>query len=91
MKYDIQATSKFKKEYHLVKKRGYNMQLLKQVVQLLANGETLPQKYKEHALTGNYKGYLECHISPDWLLIYKIEKDILVLTLTRTGTHSDLF
>lgn len=60
-------------------------------MQILANGETLPPKYKDHELKGNYQGHRECHIEPDWLLIYKIENDILILTLTRTGTHSDLF
>lgn len=57
----------------------------------LANGETLPEKYKDHALSNNWKGHRECHITPDWLLIYRYDDDVLVLTLTRTGSHSDLF
>ncbi len=91
MKYEIEISSRFKKDYKLAKKRGYNIELLKEVVDILANGEELEQKYFDHPLAGNYKGCRECHIQPDWLLIYRIEKDILVLGLTRTGTHSDLF
>lgn len=91
MKLEISITSKFKKEYKSLLKRGYDPQLLRKVVKILADGETLPEKYKDHFLLGNWVGYRECHITPDWLLIYKIEDDILVLTLTRTGTHSDLF
>ncbi len=72
-------------------KRGLKISLLDEVIALLAMGEALPQKYKDHALTGNWAGHRECHILPDWLLIYRIEDDVLVLTLSRTGTHSDLF
>lgn len=72
-------------------KRGYNPQLLQNVLDLLCNEQQLPPKYKDHNLAGNYDGYRECHITPDWLLIYRIEKEILILTLTRTGSHSDLF
>ena len=71
-------------------KRNLNISLLKEVVTLLSMGEKLPEKYRDHALTGNWVGHRECHISPDWLLIYRIENDILVLTLSRTGSHSDL-
>ncbi len=88
---DIRYSSKFKKDYKTIIKRGYNPQLLQDVLDILCNEQTLPEKYKDHWLTGNYQGYRECHITPDWLLIYKIEQDILTLTLTRTGTHSDLF
>ena len=91
MKYQIEISSRFKKDYKLVKKRGYNMDLLKEVIGMLANGETLPEKYRDHSLGGEYTGSRECHIESDWLLIYRIEKDLLVLGLTRTGTHSDLF
>lgn len=91
MKYELETTGRFKKDLKLVIKRGYNMALLQTVVDLLCAGETLPEKYKDHALTGNWVNYRECHITPDWLLIYKVENDILILTLTRTGTHSDLF
>lgn len=91
MKLEISITSKFKKEYKSLLKRGYDPQLLRNVVKILADGETLAEKHKDHFLLGNWVGYRECHITPDWLLIYKIEDDILVLTLTRTDTHSDLF
>ena len=91
MKYVIEYSSKFKKDYKLIKKRGYDLSLLKQVITMLAEGITLPEKYYDHDLKGNYTGYRECHITPDWLLIYKLEKDVLVLGITRTGTHSDLF
>ena len=72
-------------------KRGFKMDLLEDVITLLAMGEVFPDKNKDHALTGNWVGHRECHILPDWLLVYRLEDDILVLTLTRTGTHSDLF
>lgn len=66
------------------------MTLLETVVELLLDGQTLPEKYKDHQLTGNWKGYRECHIEPDWLLVYKIYESKLILSLVRTGTHSDL-
>lgn len=91
MKYQIEMSTRFKKDYKLILKRGYDESLLKDVITVLSNGEVLPAKYKDHALTGNYVGYRECHITPDWLLIYRIEESILILALTRTGTHSDLF
>ena len=91
MKYAIEMSSKFKRDYKLAKKRGYDVSLLQKVIDMLADGETLPEKYCDHSLTGEYIGYRECHILPDWLLIYRIEKDLLILGLTRTGTHSDLF
>ena len=72
-------------------KRGLKIRLLEDVVAALAMGEPLPEKYKDHALTGNWVGHRECHIQPDWLLVYRIEDDVLVLTLSRTGSHSDLF
>ena len=71
-------------------KRGFKMDLLEDVITLLAMGEVLPDKNKDHALTGTWVGHRECHILPDWLLVYRLEEDVLVLTLTRTGTHSDL-
>lgn len=73
-----------------MKKRGLNLSLLDSVVYMLANGVTLPKKYHDHALKGKFKGFRECHIQPDWLLIYMIEDDILTLTLVDTGTHTDL-
>lgn len=84
-------SSKFKKDYKLIKKRGYNMSKFEKLLTMLANEEKLPQNYSDHALTGDFIGFRECHIEPDWLLIYKVENEILTLTLTRTGTHSDLF
>ena len=90
-KYEVKTTSQFKKDYKLAMKRNLNTGLLKEIVELLANGKELPEKYRDHNLTGNWKGHRECHIQSDWLLIYKIENDVLVLTLARTGTHSDLF
>nr|WP_296100004.1 type II toxin-antitoxin system YafQ family toxin [uncultured Mediterraneibacter sp.] len=90
-KFEIKNTTQFKKDYKLAKKRGLNLSLLKDIVTQLANGEALEPRHKDHALTGNWTGHRECHIQPDWLLIYRYEDDILVLTLARTGTHSDLF
>ena len=71
-------------------KRNLNIELLDDIVRKLAACEQLPKKNKDHALTGNWIGHRECHIQPDWLLIYKVESDLLILTLTRTGTHNDL-
>ena len=90
-KYNIVPTPKFIKDLKLAKRRGYNLSLLSEVVDLLAKGKSLPEKNKDHALIGNYFGCRECHITPDWLLIYEISNDELILYLTRTGTHSDLF
>ena len=89
-KYTVKFTSQFKKDYKLAIKRGLKIDLLDNVVRTLAAGEELPEKNKDHALAGNWLGHRECHILPDWLLIYRIEDDVLVLTLARTGTHSDL-
>lgn len=91
MKYEIQVTNRFKKDLKAAIKRGYSVDILNNIVDALARGESLPEKNKDHYLSGNWSNYRECHIAPDWLLIYKIENDILVLTLVRTGTHSDLF
>lgn len=90
-KYALVVTAQFKREYKLARKRGFDPNRLAEIVTLLANGIPLPEKNRDHALSGNWIGYRECHILPDWLLIYRLEEDILVLTLTRTGTHSDLF
>ena len=89
-KYVVKATSQFKKDYKLAMKRGFKISLLDEVIVLLSKGEELPEKYRDHALIGNWLGHRECHILPDWLLIYRIENDVLVLTLSRTGSHSDL-
>ena len=91
MKYQIERTTQFKRDYKLAKKRGCNLDLLWQVIRLLADGEKLPPEYHDHFLVGEYSGYKECHIKPDWLLIYLIEKDMLILTLVNTGSHADLF
>ncbi len=90
-KYGIVLTSMFKKDLKLAKKRGYDLSLLSNVVDVLAMGQPLNEKHKDHGLLGNYKGCRECHITPDWLLIYEIVNNELILYLTRTGTHSDLF
>lgn len=88
---DIQYEKTFKKDYKRVIKRGYDPALLEEVLEILVREEPLPEKYRDHSLSGNYNGYRECHIAPDWLLIYKILHEKLVLLLTRTGSHSDLF
>lgn len=91
MSYKLIPTAKFRKDMKRIKKRGYDLRLLTEVLDLLATGSVLPEKYKDHALSGNYQGHRECHISPDWLLIYRVEAGMLVLVLSRTGTHSDLY
>lgn len=90
-KYTVKYTTQFKKDYKLAMKRGLNIDLLDKIIAQLAVGEPLPEKNRDHALSGNFVGHRECHISPDWLLIYRYEDDVLVLTLSRTGSHSDLF
>ena len=90
-KYAVKYTTQFKKDFKLAAKRGLKTKLLEDVITALAAGESLDDKYRDHALSGNWSGFRECHILPDWLLIYRVENDVLVLTLTRTGTHSDLF
>ena len=89
--YTIKFTSAYKKGYRRMKKRGMDISLLDEVVDTLRQGKRLDEKYKDHMLLGKFAGYHECHIKPDWLLIYLIEDDILTLTLTSTGTHADLF
>lgn len=91
MKYEIQFTSHFKKDLKLAKKQNKNLDKLFEVIEVLASGGTLEAKYRDHDLMGNYKGTRECHIEPDWLLIYEIRDDVLVLILSRLGSHSDLF
>ena len=87
----IKYQATFKKDYKRVKKRGYDIRLLEKTIALLAEGKALPAEYRDHALVGDYSGCRECHIAPDWLLVYEIVEDELLLYLTRTGTHSDLF
>lgn len=89
--YNIVPTGRFKKDLKTVMKRGYDIRLLDDVILKLSNGEELDEKFKDHPLIGNYVGKRECHITPDWLLVYEIDDQNLYLYLTRTGTHSDLF
>ena len=89
--YTVKFTSAFKKSYKLMKKRGLDLSLLNEVIEALALGRSLESKYRDHALKGAYEGFRECHIQPDWLLIYYVENDILTLTLVDTGSHADLF
>jgi len=91
MKYAVLQTSLFKRELKRAAKRGCDMDLLKAVVAVLAEGKPLAQKHRDHALSGTFSGFRECHITPDWLLVYLVDNGQLVLTLTRTGSHSDLF
>lgn len=91
MKYEIKPSTKFQKDLKKIQKRGYNINLLKETLKILSSGNPLPEKYKDHSLSGNFIGCRECHITPDWLLIYEISNETLILYLTRTGTHSDLF
>lgn len=91
MKYTIRPTAKFQKDLKRAQRRGYDISLLTDIIRKLANGEPLPPKNRDHALIGNYTGCRECHITPDWLLIYEIDNGAIILYLTRTGTHSDLF
>ncbi len=91
MKYKIRPTTKFQKDLKRAQKRGYDISLLTEIIKKLANGETLPEKNRDHSLIGDYAGCRECHITPDWLLIYEIDNGELILYLTRTGSHSDLF
>ena len=88
---DIVLSNTFRKDLKITAKRGCDLDLLNNVIEKPANRETLEKKYRDHALTGNYIGFRECHIQPDWLLIYRINNNELFLFLSRTGTHSDLF
>lgn len=91
MNLEIVWTTQFKKDYKLAMKRHMNIELLDDIIRILSRGEKLPEKNKDHVLAGNWTGYRECHILPDWLLVYRIDNDVLVLTLVRSGSHSDLF
>ena len=91
MNRDIVWTNQFKKDYKLALKRHLDVDLLDNIIRTLSRGEPLPEKNRDHAFTGDWIGHRECHIQPDWLLIYRIEDDVLVLTFARTGNHSDLF
>lgn len=91
MKYKVKPSNKFQKDLKRIDKRGYNLILLSEVIKIIANGEELSAKYKDHNLSGNYARCRKCHITPDWILIYELTESDLILYLTRTGTHSDLF
>lgn len=91
MKYAIKFTSQFKKDFKLAKRRGLDETKISRVIDSLAKGETLPEQFHDHALSGVWSRHRECHIEPDWLLIYFMIEETLVLTLVRTGSHSDLF
>lgn len=88
---ELVTTGQFRKDYKRVKKRGYDISLLEEVIDFLLKEQPLDGRYRDHGLSGDYAGFRECHISPDWLLIYAIDKKQLILTASRTGTHSDLF
>ena len=89
--YNVRPTSKFQKDLKLAKRRGYDISLLTEIIKKLAAGDPLPTKNRDHSLSGDYAGCRECHITPDWLLIYEVDGGELILYLTRTGTHGDLF
>ena len=90
MKYTPYYTNRIKRQLHLLQKRGYDMSLFKEVVGMLLDGVPLPAKYRDHPMRGDRRGYRDCHIQNDWVLIYKIDKGVLKLILSETGTHSDL-
>ena len=89
----VEFTGQFKRDYKLAVKRGCDPAQLQEVIEYIVNEKPLPEKYRDHALVNsrNYVGMRECHIEPDWLLIYKVYHDMLILKLIRTGSHSDLF
>lgn len=91
MKYIVKPTTRFQRDLKRIQKRGYDISLLTAIIKKLANGESLPEKNRDHNLSGDYSGCRECHITPDWLLVYEIDNGELILYLTRTGSHSDLF
>ncbi|GHV36342.1 addiction module toxin, RelE/StbE family [Spirochaetia bacterium] len=89
--YELASTGSFKRDLKTIIRRGYDIGLLNDTVDMLLEGKLLPGKYKDHSLIGKWVGYRECHIAFDWLLVYKIDHNTLILTVTRTGTHSDIF
>ena len=91
MKYEVKFTNQFKKDLKLAKKQNKDLDKLYEVIGILADGGTLDARYRDHDLSGNYKGTRECHIEPDWLLVYEIRDEVLVLLLYRLGTHAELF
>ena len=91
MIYRLQQTTQFKKDCKLMKRRGLDLRDLAHIIELLQNGQPLPSENRDHELVGTFAGFRECHIHPDWLLIYYIRQERLVLVCARTGSHSDLF
>ena len=91
MKYEVKFTNQFKKDLKLAKKQNKDLDKLYEVIGILADGGALDARYRDHDLSGNYKGTRECHIEPDWLLVYEIQNEVLVLLLFRLGTHAELF
>lgn len=91
MIYRLQKTTQFKKDCKLMKRRGLNLKDLTDIIEMLQNGQPLPPDNRDHDLVGDFVGFRECHIHPDWLLVYYIQHDRLVLVCARTGSHSDLF
>lgn len=89
--YIIKRTSRFKRDFKVAVKRGLSTEAIREIIKLLASGKKLPDKYRDHTLSGDWSGFRECHIAPNWLLIYHIDEEVLTLTLVRTGSHSDLF
>ena len=89
--YKIQFTAKMKRDVKRMEKRGKNISKLTSVLSVLASGNSLPINHRDHQLSGYMSDFRECHIEPDWLLVYRIEKDVLILTAIETGTHADLF
>lgn len=89
--FDIFITNRYKRDLRLARRRGLDESLLDEIIRLLINAEPLPPKNKDHNLSGDYAGCRECHITPDWLLIYSVDNGLNLLTLIRTGSHSDLF
>ena len=89
--YEVKFTTAFKKSYKLMKKRGMELSLLDDVIDLLRQGKPLEERYHDHSLSGDLIGFRECHVKSDWLLVYLIENDVLTLTLVDTGTHADIF
>ena len=91
MRYTIRVTKRFIKDAELCKRRGYDMHIMHKAMQMLAENGTLPEQYRPHKLTGNYSGMWECHLRPDWLMVWKPNENEMVMLFSRTGSHSDLF
>ena len=91
VKFSLKLTKRYLRDLKLARKRGMDENLLNEIISKLLNGESLPEKNRDHQLLGDYEGYRECHITPDWLLIYVKDTEIKIISLSRTGTHSDLF